>query len=478
MKSTKKPTKPSRIDRAFAQVLTAACLSLPLWAHADVKLSSDWDEHYTCTGTSRNLVELAETQQGLRPRPVCTRTESQKVRDAAARSARARSASVDRADPTQRYFVNALGFKMMLDGRQHYLEPILFMTKSHPDEVCTPSDYTGRPTYRCDEGQRHTNDCHVLIFNDKFEEVGYHRIEVKEPYQFFCNAVPAIGVGDAANNLVLVTMQYFAIDGKPASTIAELGQGWNRMTVALRLELQDNGRVLIRQEDDCLGNPNKYGLIRDARTALSICRARPKLTPVQVASAVEEHNKMQLLIKELRSRGNAPAKFVPWMSSGYLLFSHHEGDLDGDGIADAALVLESSDKSMRRLVILKGLPDGSFARTGVSDGVILCGECNGSFRTTEDPFKEVILQKGKLVVRHEVAGGDHWERLLAFAWSRRDKQWQLVEYVDSRHEPLEQKGRKCTYTPPKDFGKISIEEIDVSRSFLKSTAKGRCVSSY
>lgn len=276
MKRTKKPTQPRRLDRTFARgCVAAAWLSLAALAHAEVKLSSDWDENYTCTGSPRNLIELAEMQQGRRPRSVCTRTENEKVRDAAARSATARAASLRRSDPTQRQFWNDLGFKMMLDGRQHYLEPILFMTKSRPDEVCTPSDYTGQPTYRCDEGQRYTMDCHVLIFNDQFEEVGYHRIEVKEPYQFFCNAVPAIGVGDAANNLVLVTVQYFPIDRKHASTIAEVGQGWSRMTVALRLKLQEDGRVRITQEDDCLGNPNRIDTIPDARRRLKQCAQKP-----------------------------------------------------------------------------------------------------------------------------------------------------------------------------------------------------------
>lgn len=274
MKLIKKPTQPSRLDRAFARVCVAAAwLSLAALAQAEIKLSSDWGNQYTCSGSPRNPIELAEVQQGRRPRPVCILNESEKVRDAAFRSVAARAADIDISNPPRLDFWHAMGFKMMLDGRQHYLEPVLFMTKSHPDEVCTPSHFTGQPTYRCDEGQRYTNDCHVLIFNDKFEEVGYHRIEVKEPYQFFCNTVPAIGVGDAANNLVLVMVQYFPIDRKHASTIAEVGQGWNRMTVALRLKLQEDGRVRITQEDGCLGNPNRIDTIPDARRQLRRCAA-------------------------------------------------------------------------------------------------------------------------------------------------------------------------------------------------------------
>ena len=276
MSNTKRPVKPRRLEGLGLSLAAAAWLSMPSLAHADVKLSNDWNEDRTCTGSARTNAELAEMQQGLRPRSVCTKTEPDKVRDASALSATARSAAMSRTKPTERGFNQYLGFKMQLDGLQHYLEPVGFMTKSRPDEVCTPSDFKGQPTYRCDEGQRHTVDCHILIFNDKFEEVGYHRIVVKEPYQFYCNAVPAVGVGDSANNLVLATIQYFPIDRKHASTVAEVGQGWNRMTVALRLKRQADGHVLIEQEDDCLGNPNRIDTVPDAKRLLRKCAAQRK----------------------------------------------------------------------------------------------------------------------------------------------------------------------------------------------------------
>lgn len=264
--------KPKRLESLWL-LLAAAWLYLPPPAHADVKLSKDWDENHTCTGSARSNAELAEMQQGRRPRSVCTKTEADKAEEATAQSAMARSAAIDTRKPTRRNFYPYLGFKLQLDGLQHYLSPVGFMSKSRTDEVCTPSDFKGQPTYRCDEGQRHTVDCHILIFNDKFEEVGYHRIVVKEPYQFFCNEVPALGVGDAANNLVLAAIQYFPIDRKHASTVAEVGQGWNRMTVALRLKRQADGHVLIEQEDDCLGNPNRIDTVPDAKRRLRNCAA-------------------------------------------------------------------------------------------------------------------------------------------------------------------------------------------------------------
>jgi hypothetical protein len=325
----------------------------------------------------------------------------------------------------------------------------------------------------CEEGQSYAHSCHLLFLNKVMEPAGSLRLRIDEPYRYSCNAMPAMEAADKSRNELLVTVQYFPIDQKLASKVSAIGSDWKRMTVLVRLRAE-GGKIFAEQDDQCLANPNNYGSIQDASTALTICKERPQLKPAQLASAVDAHHKAQAISQEQRDREKAPIKFIPWISSGYQLSFHYEGDLDGDGIGDAALVLDSSDKSARRLIVLKGLADGSFIRTGASDGVILCASCNGSFRTSEDPFKQVLLQKGKLVIQHAVAGGDHWETSLTFAWSRRDSQWQLVEYVDSWSEPLEDKSQVCTYRPPKDFGKISLEEINLERGFLGPKAKGSC----
>lgn len=239
----------------FHNLVASLLMCLPPLVHAEIKLSSDWITERTCTGSSRNTEELASLQRGLRPRPVCTQTEVEKVEEAAAKSAEGRSAAMSRVEPNRRDFEQHRGFKLQIDGRQHYLEPIGFMTKSRADEVCTPSNFKGQPTYRCNEGQRHAVDCHILIFNENFEEVGYHRIMVKEPYQFYCNGVPAVGVLNASDNLLLTTLQYFPIDRRHAGTVAEVGQGWSRMTVLLRLTRNEDGQVSIEQDDVCLGSP-------------------------------------------------------------------------------------------------------------------------------------------------------------------------------------------------------------------------------
>ncbi len=167
-----------------------------------------------------------------------------------------------------------LGYKLFIDDKKYYLQPALFMAKQHAGDICTPADYNNVPTYQCVEGHRYRKGCHVFVIDEAFREVGFRTIEVKESAPYFCNAVLAVGVGDKTRNEVLVTVQYFFIDRKPAAKMSEIGNGWKRMTVPLRLKAEA-GKVLIEQDDRCLGNPNTIDTIPDARRRLKQCAQKP-----------------------------------------------------------------------------------------------------------------------------------------------------------------------------------------------------------
>lgn len=164
----------------------------------------------------------------------------------------------------------ALAFQLYFGGAKYYIQPVQFMAKDHPDEVCTPERYTGQPNYSCHEGQHYKHSCHLFFFNSKYEPVGAYRIKINEPFEVFCNATPAIGVYDKTKNELLVTLQYFPIDRKAASRISEVGSNWIRMTSLFRLK-EENGRISVEQDDVCLKNPNRYETIPDARKALRLC---------------------------------------------------------------------------------------------------------------------------------------------------------------------------------------------------------------
>ena len=163
-----------------------------------------------------------------------------------------------------------LGYHLYFDDRKYYLQPMRFMAKERPDEVCNPTYGKGDQSHRCAEGQPYKHSCHLMFFNTRYELVGIHRIHINEQVPVWCNAVPAVGLHDKKQNELLVTFQYFPTNRKAASKISEVGSGWIRMTSLFRLK-EENGRISAEQDDACLKNPNRIETIPEARKALKQC---------------------------------------------------------------------------------------------------------------------------------------------------------------------------------------------------------------
>ena len=167
-----------------------------------------------------------------------------------------------------------VGLVLMVDGLKYYIKPAMFMAKSKPDEICTP---TGDVlAYQCKEGQRFAKGCHLLFFDSKGKWVGWSTLQINEKKSpHYCNAMPAMGVFNKDKNELLITSQYFLIDSSGAKKIADVGSGWFRMTSLIRVT-DNHGKIEIEQDDACLGNPNQLDTISKARKQLQRCAAGPK----------------------------------------------------------------------------------------------------------------------------------------------------------------------------------------------------------
>lgn len=219
-------------------ILIVALLSLPAWA--EVQLSSA--EH-----DAVDLEELAKsTVKNL-------------------------TAAPSQDSPLQ---YTSGGLVMTVDGVKYYIKPVMFMAKSKPDDVCKPIPKS--LTYRCEEGQPFVKGCHLLFFDAQGKWVGWKTMAIQEAIPHYCNAMPAMGVANKANNEILITMQYFLPDeGKGAKKVSELGDGWYRMTSLLRVKAVD-GKIEAEQDDACLGNPNRLDTIAKARKQLQQCAKASK----------------------------------------------------------------------------------------------------------------------------------------------------------------------------------------------------------
>lgn len=250
-----KNTAQKTFEPLFGAMLLFCAMAMSNAVHAEVRISSDWGSGFLPDG------RLIPKDQD----------EGAKMEATAAAAAASRNASSGSRGEAEL----GLGYKLHIDGTKFYLQPARFMIKSRPDEVCTPARFDKAPTYQCEEGQRDTVGCHLIFIDANFTEAGFHSIKINEPYLHFCNAVPAVGVASKDRNELLVTVQYFPVDRKAASKVSEIGSGWNRMTVLLRVKAV-NGKIVVEQDDTCLGNPNKIDTVPDARKALARCSAGAK----------------------------------------------------------------------------------------------------------------------------------------------------------------------------------------------------------
>lgn len=112
--------------------------------------------------------------------------------------------------------------------------------------------------------------CHLFLFDSKtVDTVAVVQLNIKRDSNEIkgmpaCSDVKAMAVAKEVSDAMLITLDYYdgaSHDSEPAS---------HATTVLLRFSNQ-NGKLNIRQDDSCLGNPNKYSTIAAARNALVQC---------------------------------------------------------------------------------------------------------------------------------------------------------------------------------------------------------------
>jgi hypothetical protein len=169
------------------------------------------------------------------------------------------------------------------------------------------------------------------------------------------------------------------------------------------------------------------------------------------------------------SDSSVPVELARFVPRGFTAISTACGDLNLDRLEDCIVVIEriapETDPDLyagddRPLLILTRQKDGSLelARTGTH--AVLCRACGGIFG---DPFQEVRIEPGRFTIEHYGGSSWRWTQSYTFAWSRRDRTWQLVRAEEtSVHLGDPDSGARQVHKPPKDFGKIDIADFDPS----------------
>lgn len=156
-----------------------------------------------------------------------------------------------------------------------------------------------------------------------------------------------------------------------------------------------------------------------------------------------------------------PAGLQRFVPRGSEVIALERGDLDGNGTADAILVTErevSAEEHPRTLSILLLDSSGGWSLAGKSDRAVYAREDGGMLG---DPFQGVSIGKRSFTISHYGGSSWRWSNDFTFGWSRRDRTWQLVAAESSSfHASDPSTEEKEKHVPPRDFGKIGIDEFD------------------
>ena len=163
-----------------------------------------------------------------------------------------------------------------------------------------------------------------------------------------------------------------------------------------------------------------------------------------------------------------PDEVNAFIDKGMVPIALETGDLNADGRKDfilvsSAVVPENASyeegAGERSVLLLVRDAGGDLNLAARNDLVVLCRNCGGVFG---DPFAGVTVRGTRFTVSNYGGSNSRWSYEYTFAWSRRDRTWQLVRVEDSSFHALDPRHTTRThiYTPPKDFGLINFADFD------------------
>lgn len=137
----------------------------------------------------------------------------------------------------------------------------------------------------------------------------------------------------------------------------------------------------------------------------------------------------QTIAKKLPQSGKTLQEFIP---QGWSVMEKAEGDLNIDGFNDIAAVLINATMEKnntigddtdlpRLLIILFRNSDNTFKLAAASQKAILCNICGGVWG---DPFENIKIEKGTLIISHYGGSSDRWGYVHRFRYQ--DGDWFLI----------------------------------------------------
>jgi len=149
------------------------------------------------------------------------------------------------------------------NGRQYYVRAVVYQSAEQLREYGKKT----KPIATLPGG----GICALYVHDLNLNKVTALKINLPENHHgTWCNNITGIGAAGKGREGVLVSLSYYLTEAPLAKQPADIGKGWRYMTVLIRFAQQD-GKLVLTQDDACFGNPNRLEDIPSARKALNQC---------------------------------------------------------------------------------------------------------------------------------------------------------------------------------------------------------------
>ena len=167
-----------------------------------------------------------------------------------------------------------------------------------------------------------------------------------------------------------------------------------------------------------------------------------------------------------KPRGRAGAAAVtpdlaPHVPASHEVLARADGDLDGDGCSDVAVVLrDRADRHPethalpRPLWLLVRRLDGTLHVAARNDHAVMRADDGGA---RGDPFAALRVGGGALTLHFQGGSAWQWCGMLVFRWERGARAWLLEKDISVAFAASEPEAARTETRTRRDFGRIRVE---------------------
>jgi len=168
-------------------------------------------------------------------------------------------------------------------------------------------------------------------------------------------------------------------------------------------------------------------------------------------------------IPTIPNTGQKEENFIP---KNWKMLKKVQGDMNKDNLTDTALVIENNDGN-RILLLLFG-KNKSFKLSVSSANTVLCRQCGG---VLGDPFMDIKIDKGVLIIDHYGGSRDRWGFTHRFRFQNNN--WYLIgeDKFSGDNLTLESKTYSINYLTGDVIIEKSLEEKLIKRKTSKIKIK-------